>query len=82
MALAVPSERVPADLVTLVEETLDLPHGVVAVRGLAIDQLDYIIAVWPATATPHDPAALVALAERLDGELLTASSMQGVAPAA
>jgi len=82
VALAVPSARVPVDLVALVEQTLDLPRGVVVIRGLAIDQLDYIVAVWPATATPRDPAALFALADRLDGELLTSTSMQSAAPAA
>jgi hypothetical protein len=82
VALAVPRGRAPIDLVTLVEQTLDLPQGVVAIRGLAIDQLDYVVAVWPGNATLRDPDALVALAERLDGELLTSSSIHGATTAA
>jgi hypothetical protein len=71
VALAVPRGRSPVDLVTLVERTLDLPPGDVTVRGLAIDHLEYVVAVWPAAARLGDQAALVALAERLDAELLT-----------
>ncbi|HYN70628.1 MAG TPA: hypothetical protein VEX41_10510 [Candidatus Eisenbacteria bacterium] len=82
VALAVPRGRVPVDLVALVERTLGLPAGEVTIRGLAIDQLEYVVAVWPARARLGDPAALVALAERLDGELLTAGSMDGTSTAA
>ena len=74
VALAVPRGRVPADLVALVEGTLDLPHGDVVVRRLAIDHLDFVVAVWPAGARVDDQAALIALAEELDAELLTESS--------
>jgi hypothetical protein len=74
VALAVPRGHVPIDLVTLIERTLDLPPGEVMIRGLAIDQLDYDVAVWPAQARLPDPVALAALAERLDAELLTAAA--------
>jgi hypothetical protein len=74
VALAVPRGRVPANLVALVEGTLDLPHGEVVVRGLTIDHLEFVVAVWPVGARVEDQAALVALAEELDAELLTESS--------
>ena len=82
VALAVPRGHAPNDLVLLVERTLDLPAGEVAIRRLAIDQLEYIVAVWPDRAREHDPAALIALARQLDGELLTASSLMGATTAA
>lgn len=82
VALAVPRGHVPIDLVTLVERTLDLPPGEVTIRGLAIDQLDYVVAVWPAKARLRDPTALVDLAQRLDAELLTAGSMSAATTAA
>jgi hypothetical protein len=74
VALAVPRGRVPVDLVALVERTLDLPPGEVVIRALTIDHLEFVVAVWPAGARPGDQAALIALAEDLDGELLTDSS--------
>lgn len=74
VALAVPRGHVPRDLVGLVERALDLPAGEVVIRGLAIDQLDYVVAVWPASARLGDQAGLVALAEQLDGELLSTSA--------
>jgi hypothetical protein len=74
VALALPRGRVPVDLVALVERTLDLPPGEVVIRALTIDHLEFAVAVWPAQASLGDQAALVALADDLEGELLTQSS--------
>jgi hypothetical protein len=82
VALAVPREHVPVDLVALVERTLGLPAGEVAIRALTIDHLEFVVAVWPAGARLGDQAALIALAEDLDGELLTETSVNDPRPPA
>jgi hypothetical protein len=70
-ALAVPVPAAPPDLADLVALRLGLASGKVTVTALALDGVEYVVAVWAgASAGSGGLPALVDLAEALDGELL------------
>jgi len=70
-ALAVPVTAAPTDLSDIVARRLGLAAGKVSITPLALDGVDYVVAVWPGAALASGGLpALVELAADLDGELL------------
>ena len=70
-ALAVPAPAAPPDLGDLVAYRLGLSGGAVTVTPLALDGVDYVVAVWPgSTAGDGGLPSLAQLAAQLGAELL------------
>lgn len=70
-ALAVPAPTAPLDLADLVAAGLGPGFGTVTVTPLALDGVDYVVAVWAGTAEGSGGLpALADLAVALEGELL------------
>jgi hypothetical protein len=78
MALAVPLPAAPSDLASLVAQRLGLTSGKVSVTPLAIDGVEYVVAVWPgAVSGTGGLPALAELAEDLGAELLDGEVKKG-----
>jgi hypothetical protein len=70
-ALVVPAPAAPSDLAELVAYRLGLQGGAVAVTPLALDGVDYVVAVWPGSAASDGGLpSLKELAIQLGAELL------------
>jgi hypothetical protein len=79
-ALAVPAPA-PPDLADLVAYRLGLSGGAVAVTPLALDGVDYVVAVWPGSAVGDGGLpSLKDLAAQLGAELLDGEVRKDVWP--
>jgi hypothetical protein len=82
-ALAVPAPAAPPDLADLVAYRLGLAGGAVAVTPLALDGVEYVVAVWPGSASGDGGLpSLAELAAQLGAELLDGEVRKDVWPPA
>jgi hypothetical protein len=70
IGMVVPLRRVTYDLGSRVERALGLRAGATLVTALALDDEDYLVAVWPNDPELRGAAAVSDLADDLGGDLL------------
>jgi hypothetical protein len=80
-ALAVPIPAAPPDLADRVAERLGLPAGKVSITPLALDGVQYVVAVWAGESLGDGGLpALRELAVDLGGDLLDGEVKRGLEP--
>jgi hypothetical protein len=80
-ALVVPAPVAPPDLADLVAYRLGLSRGAVAVTPLALDGVEYVVAVWPGSAAGDGGLpSLKELANQLGAELLDGEVRKDIRP--
>jgi hypothetical protein len=70
VGMVVPLRQVTYDLATRIERVLGLRTGAALVTALALDDEDYLVAVWPNDPRLRGARAVSDLADDLGGDLL------------